>query len=150
MQRGESWWDEFFLRMAELVSSASKDPSTRCGAVIVRSDHTVASVGFNGFPKGVLDDERRYLDRDIKLEQVIHAEVNAVLLAREPLEGYTIYTWPPAYGPSCAKCTGVIIQSGIKRVVHKRDDSEFAMRWKESSDIGLRMYAEANVEVVHM
>jgi deoxycytidylate deaminase len=34
----------------------SKDPSTKVGAVIVRPDLTVASIGYNGFPRGMSDD----------------------------------------------------------------------------------------------
>lgn len=142
-------WDARFLDLAKLVASWSKDPSTQCGAVIVRPDRTVASVGFNGFAKGCDDDPALYANRELKYERVVHAEVNAILLARELLEGYTIYTYPPGYGPSCARCSSHIIQAGIKRVVHLRDTSEFAMRWKDSAEIGLKMYEEAGVEVVH-
>jgi len=46
-------WDRWFLDMAEFVSGKSKDPSTKCGAVITRPDHTVVSMGYNGFPRGV-------------------------------------------------------------------------------------------------
>ena len=42
-------WDIRFLKMAEMVSLWSKDTSTKTGAVIVRPDHSVASLVFNGF-----------------------------------------------------------------------------------------------------
>jgi len=143
-------WDRRFIGMAALVASWSKDPSTQCGAVIVRPDKSVASVGFNGFAKGCSDDPELYANRELKYERVVHAEVNAILLAREPLTGYTIYTYPPNYGPSCARCSSHIIQAGIKRVVHVLDTSDFAMRWKASIEIGLDMYREAGVEVVSL
>jgi dCMP deaminase len=143
-------WDTRFIEMAALVASWSKDPSTQCGAVIVRPDRSVASVGFNGFAKGCSDAPEFYENRELKYERVVHAEVNAILLAREPLAGYTIYTYPPGWGPSCARCSSHIIQSGITRVVHYQDTSEFAARWKDSAEIGLAMYAEAGVEVVHL
>lgn len=108
------------------------------------------STGYNGFPKGCSDDGKMYLDRELKLARVVHAELNAILHAREPLHGYTMYTYPAGYGPSCDRCSAHIIQSGITRVVHYQDTSEFGMRWKESSERGLRMYAEAGVEVVHL
>lgn len=141
-------WDQRFLAVAELVSTWSKDPSTKCGAVIVRPDRTIVSTGFNGFPKGCSDHPWLYEHRETKYSRVVHAEVNAVLHAREPLAGYTIYTWPPGYGPSCDRCTAAIIQSGITRVVHRFDDSDFALRWKAASERGLQMYCEAGVEVV--
>lgn len=143
-------WDHRFLALAELVASWSKDPSTKCGAVIVRPDRTIVSAGYNGFPKLCSDEPELYADREQKLGRVVHAEVNAVLHAREPLNGYTMYTHPAGWGPSCDRCTSVIIQSGITRVVHKLDDSLFASRWKEPAERGLQMYEEAGVEVVHL
>lgn len=143
-------WDKRFIEMAEVVASWSKDPSTQCGAVIVRPDRTVASVGFNGFPKGCSDADEKYADRDLKLARVVHAELNAILFAREPLKGYTMYTYPAGWGPSCDRCAAHIIQSGITRVVHKRDQSDFASRWKEPAERALDMYEEADVEVVHL
>lgn len=141
-------WDKRFLNMAHLVSEWSKDPSTKCGAVIVRPDNTIVSTGFNGFPKGCKDDVEIYANRELKYSRVVHAELNAILHANEPLHGYTIYTYPPGYGPTCDRCAAHVIQSGIKRVVHIRDESDFALRWKDASERGLDMYDEAGVVVV--
>ncbi len=146
----EERWHRRFLDLAALVALWSKDPSTQVGAVIVRPDKTIASVGFNGFPKGCDDDESLYLDRDTKYARVVHAEVNAILHAREPLVGYTIYTWPPGYGPTCDRCSAVVVQSGISRVIHVLDTSDYAERWRESIERGLQMYREAGVEVVSL
>jgi dCMP deaminase len=142
-------WDIRFIEMAAMVASWSKDPSTKCGAVVVRPDKSVCSVGFNGFAKGCSDADDLYANRELKYERVVHAEVNSILLAREPLTGYTMYTYPPNFGPSCARCSSHIIQAGITRVVHVLDTSaDFAQRWKETIEIGLDMYAEAGVEIV--
>jgi dCMP deaminase len=144
-------WDARLLSLAEFVSTWSKDPSTQCGAVIVRPDRTIVSTGYNGFPKGCKDDDEIYANRDLKYSRVVHAEVNAVIHARESLEGYTLYSWPPNYGPSCDRCTATIIQTGITQVVHALETSEdFASRWKESIERGLDMYEEAGVEVVQV
>jgi dCMP deaminase len=144
-------WDARFIHMAEFVAQWSKDPSTKTGAVIVRPDKTVASVGFNGFPAGVKDDDEFYENREEKYGRVIHAEVNAILHAREPLHGYTMYTWPGNYAPSCDRCTAAIIQAGIKRVAHVYDtSSDFAGRWRESQERGLQMYSEAGIEVAKL
>ncbi len=142
-------WDKRFLELAELVASWSKDPSTKCGAVIVRPDKSVASVGFNGFPKSCDDSEHLYNNRELKYERIVHAELNAILLARENLGGYTLYTWPPGYGPTCARCASHVIQAGIKEVVHiVAPSGDFSDRWKESSEIGIRMYQEAGVQII--
>ncbi len=139
-------WDGRFLNVARLVSTWSKDPRKQCGAVIVRPDRTIVSTGFNGFPKGCSDDPELYADRDLKLARVVHAEVNAILHAREPVHGYTLYSWPPGFGPSCDRCSAHIIQAGISRVVYVHADH--ASNWKESIQRGLDMYNEAGIEVV--
>lgn len=144
-------WDRRFLAMAALVSSWSKDPSTKCGAIIVRPDRSVCSVGFNGFPRGVEDKEEHLNDRAEKYERIIHAEVNAILAAKEPLAGYTMYTYPSGPGPSCARCATCIIQSGITRIVHisKPFGTDKPLEgWRAGIAKGLDMYRQADVTVV--
>ena len=107
-------WDRRFLEMARLVSTWSKDPSSKIGSVVVRPDRTVASVGFNGFARGLPDYPQLYADREVKIATVIHAEENAILSAHERLAGCTIYV---SGLPPCAGCASKIIQAGIARVV---------------------------------
>lgn len=147
-----SKWDDRYMLMAELVASWSKDPSTQCGAVIVRPDKTLASVGFNGFPRGTSDADELYANRELKYSRVVHAEVNAVLHCRDPfpLDGYTLYTYPGNMSPTCDRCATVVIQSGITRIVHEWvDGSEFAERWKTPCENALQMYEEAGVTIDH-
>lgn len=149
MTENELKWHNRFIEMAHLVSLWSKDPSTKCGAVVVRPDRSVASVGFNGFPRGVEDRTEHLEDREEKYGRVVHAEVNAILAAREPLHGYTMYTWPAGFGPSCDRCTGCIIQAGIIRVVHRLEfENDFPERWRIPAERGLDMYQQAGVEVI--
>ncbi len=107
-------WDRRFLGLAAHIATWSKDPSSQVGAVIVRPDRTIASAGFNGFPRGMRDDPELYEDRGSKYSRVIHAEMNAIVHATEKLRGFTLYTWP--YVP-CDRCAVIIIQAGIERVV---------------------------------
>jgi len=127
--------------MAKLVSTWSKDPSTKVGAVIVDSDNTVISVGFNGLPRRIQDTDQRLNNRDIKLKMIIHAEINAIITAKRPLNGTTIYTYPFM---SCSQCAGLIIQSGICRHISYKTNNE---RWKDSFDLALEMFDEARVIV---
>ena len=127
--------------MARLVSTWSKDPSTKVGAVIVDSDNTVISVGFNGLPRRIQDTDQRLNNRDIKLKMIIHAEINAIITAKRPLNGTTIYTYPFM---SCSQCAGLIIQSGICRHISYKTNNE---RWKDSFDLALEMFDEARVIV---
>jgi len=141
MQRGNEWWDDWFLGMAKYVATASKDPSTQTGALIVRPDNTVASLGFNGFPRRMNDHEKLYADREIKLSRIIHCEMNAILHCKEDMKGYTLYIWP--FLP-CDRCAVHIIQSGIKKVVAPKNDVE---RWQAAFVKSRSFFAEAAVEV---
>lgn len=129
-----------FLDLARLVASWSKDPSTQTGAVIVDPNHRIVSVGYNGFPKGVADDDRLHY-RDMKYEMIVHCEVNAVLFARQSVLGMTLYTVPFL---SCSRCAVVMIQAGIWRVVAPNYMPE---RWKESFELSKALFEEAGVEV---
>jgi dCMP deaminase len=134
-------WELRYLEMAKLVSTWSKDQSTKVGAVIVDSDNTVISVGFNGLPRRIQDTDQRLNNRDVKLKMIIHAEINAIITAKRPLNGTTIYTYPFM---SCSQCAGLIIQSGICRHISYKTDNE---RWKDSFDLALEMFDEARVIV---
>lgn len=143
-------WDRRFLDLSALVATWSKDPSTRVGAVVVRPNHTIASTGYNGFPRGCSDASEVYADRELKYARVVHAELNALLHASEQLEGYTLYSSFIGVGPSCDRCSAHIIQTGINRVVHRvdPDPDESALRWADSIQRGLDMYEEAGIDVV--
>jgi len=141
-------WDERFLRLAAHVAAWSKDPSTKCGAVVARGND-VLGMGYNGFPAATPDDPALLENRPEKYARVIHAEVNAVVNAYRKglnVEGATLYTWPPGIAPSCDRCTAFVIHAGIKRVVYYREETEMSKRWEP--DRSLKMYAEAGVEVV--
>jgi len=137
-------WDKRFIAMAALVSTFSKDPSTKCGAIIADQNHRVISMGFNGFPAGISDEEALYHDRTEKYLRVIHAEKNAILFAARDLGGCTLYVIPL---PPCSQCAGMIIQSGISRVVTIRPSDEHNERWGHSIKVTQRMFGEAGVEM---
>lgn len=132
-------WTEYFFGLCEINARKSKDPSTQVGAVVVRPDNTIASMGWNGFPRGVAD---VYEDREHKLLRTVHAELNAILNAREPLHGYTLYVMPLH---PCANCAAAIIQSGIKhihtRMGQPRDE------WAKSMSAATDMFRYADVSV---
>jgi len=134
-------WDSRFLEMARLVSTWSKDPSTQVGAVITRGKFVV-SLGFNGHPKGVADTPERLEIRENKYRTIIHAEMNAILTAKQDLEGCTVYVWP--FMP-CSQCGSAIVQAGIKRVVSLKSNNE---RWTESFAFTSDIFTEAGVELV--
>ena len=134
-------WDHRLLEMGKLISKWSKDPSTQVGAVIVDDERRVVSLGYNGFPIGISDDFR--LDnRNTKYKMVVHAECNALLFAAKPLTGCTIYTYPFMPCPSCA---GMIIQSGIGKVVSYKTNN---LRWALDFEVSRKMFEETDVTLI--
>lgn len=107
-------WDSRFLRLAREVGSWSKDPSTKVGAVLVRPNLTICSVGFNGLPQSIPDDAEILNNPELRHACTIHAEMNALLFAEEKIEGYTLYTFPVL---PCDRCAVHFIQKRIIRVV---------------------------------
>lgn len=137
-------WDERFLKLAEHVAEWSRDGSTKCGACVVR-DNEIVSLGYNGFPKGVADLDERYADRETKYRFIVHAEANSILFARQNLTGCTLYTFP--FQP-CSRCTGLVIQSGISRVVAPVIPEDKKERWGADMETATLMFKEAGVELV--
>jgi dCMP deaminase len=137
--RSERKWDLRFLQMAKLVSTFSKDPSTKTGAIIVRPDRTIQSVGFNGFPKGMSDDESLYANRDEKYSRIVHCEINAFIFAGGPVRGNTLYTYPFC---SCDRCAVQMIQAGIARFVFPKPSQDALSRWGAAFDKSKKYFQE--------
>jgi dCMP deaminase len=137
-------WSDRFLDLATHIATWSKDPSSKVGAVIVNGDRQVVGMGYNGFPRGASDDPTLYNDRPEKYRRVVHAEVNAVLNATSSTQGATVFvTHPP-----CSQCMALLIQAGVKTVVHPRPDPAMAERFAESFDAARSMAYEADVMIV--
>lgn len=138
-------WNKRFVELAEHISKWSKDSSTQVGAVIFDDNNRIISMGYNGLPQSVFDNQERYDNRELKYKTIIHAEMNSIIFAKRDLTGCSIATWPFL---SCSNCTSAIIQSGIKRIISPRLPPELEERWKKSCELSLEMYKEANVEVI--
>lgn len=135
-------WD-WALGMATHVSTLSKDPSTKVGAVIFDYKRRLISAGYNGLPRGVMDTQARLHDRDVKLKMTLHAEVNAIGFATGPLSGATLICTHPC----CTQCTAMIIQSGIAHVCWPKPDKEFLARWEDDFNLARQMFQEAEVHI---
>lgn len=126
----------------------SKDPSTRVGAVIVGPNNEVRSTGYNGFSRGVNDDQERYRNKVFKHYACNHAEENAILhCARIGIaaEGCILYTtWLP-----CSYCAKAIIQTGISAVVYHDafPGTHGSETWGESMAISRKIFEEAGVSL---
>lgn len=153
MRRNVLTWDEYFMSLAHLSGMRSKDPNTQVGACIVNERKRVVGIGYNGFPYGCNDDEYPW-ERDggfldTKYAYVVHAELNAILNATEPLQNCTIYV---SLFP-CNECAKAIIQSGIKEVVYESDkyrdtdSAKASRRMLNSAGVKLRQIDEVKVKV---
>jgi dCMP deaminase len=142
-------WNKRFLDLAAHISSWSKDPSTKVGAVIVDPETKhVVSIGYNGFPKGINDTEDRLNERETKLHYVCHAELNAILNADRSVRGCYIYVYPTIMEPACcSECAKTIVQSGIKRVYGYKASS-VSERWKKSGEYSQTILIEGNVRYI--
>lgn len=117
-------WDEFFMRAAVAASMRSKDPNTQVGACIADTNNRILSVGYNGTPSSLNDDDFPWGTADDPLHDkhnyVIHAEANAILNYRGSLKdmaGATVYvTLFP-----CHECAKTLVQAGIGEVVYLDD-----------------------------
>ena len=120
-------WDRMAFRFARDAQAESKD-GTKNGSCILRPDHTVASIGYNGLPRG-LNDEELLQDREFKNLIVLHAEENAILNSHDfCMDGYTLYQLGL---PCCGHCASLIAQKGIKRVCYAVNQDSAA--WNSGS-----------------
>jgi dCMP deaminase len=117
-------WDEYFLRIAHLVSTRSTCLRRRVGAVIVKEKQVLAT-GYNGAPSGIEHcDKVGCLRQKLgvpsgerhELCRALHAEQNAFLQAAKhgtSLKDSILYiTTQP-----CSICAKMIINVGIKKVI---------------------------------
>lgn len=142
---GVRCWEQYFLDIAVVTASRSKDPSTKVGCVITSKDHIQLAAGYNGFPRGVADSDERFADRATKLKWMVHAEANAIANAAKrgiALAGSTLYVHPYAPCPDCAKLT---IQAGINRVVIGMPLPD--RLWPRGDQSGILALIEGGVEV---
>ena len=135
-------WDTRFLDLAQTVSKWSKDPSTQVGAVIVAPDKSVVSLGYNGFPRKMEDTLERLNNREDKLSRIIHAEVNALISAKQDVTGCTLYTHPFM---CCDRCAVQMIQAGINTFVYTKATKEQSKRWQPAFDKVLNYFEECKV-----
>ena len=137
-------WDIRYLNLAKEVSTWSKDPSSKIGAVAIGSKGQVLAQGYNGFPRGIDDSQSRYSVKEIKYKYVVHAEQNVIYNATYngvSFDGSTLYVWGL---PVCSDCAKGVIQVGIKRVVMPID--KYPTQWVESFAQTSLMFDEAGVD----
>ncbi len=144
-KRPISKWDKRFIDLAKFVSGWSRDPNTKVGAIVVSNEGGAIALGYNGFPAGIEDDERLN-DRDLKLDMIIHAEQNALLIAGSRAKEASLFVWGK---PICARCAVLIIQAGIERIVttHPKDEIDKNSTWYKSGVLALKLFKEVDMKM---
>lgn len=150
MLRQRPNWDFYFMAIAQVVATRSRDPSSQIGAVLVNPAKRIVATGYNGFPSGIADHEHRWLTREEKLKYVVHAERNAFLSAAfsgNCTEGSTLFIHP---FPTCSECAKDAIQVGVIRVVSPPLPPDAAPRWKEDMDFARELLLERRITITEM
>jgi dCMP deaminase len=110
-------WHEYFMDIAQMVSTRSTCDRKHIGAVIVR-DKTILSTGYNGSIRG--RPHCSEIGCDMENEHcvaTIHAEANAIIQAAKngvAIDGGEIYTT----ASPCWNCFKLIANSGIKKIYY--------------------------------
>ena len=97
------------MNIAYEVAQLSRCNRKKVGAIIVK-DGNILSFGYNGTPRGFCNECE---ENDVTKDEVIHAEMNAILKAGKDAQGATMYvTMSP-----CIQCAKIIKQSALKCVI---------------------------------
>ena len=122
-------WDEYFLKLAMLISERATCPRMHCGCVLVKNKQILAT-GYNGsIPGDVHCEDVGCYVVDNHCIRTIHAEMNAILQCSQhgvSTQGASAYIT----NMPCTNCAKALIAAGIKRVVifsdyHATEADEF-------------------------
>jgi dCMP deaminase len=142
-------WDKRFIELANLVSSWSKDKTTKVGAIIIDDDnHDIVSVGYNGFPRDSDDSKEDRYQPPQKYFYTEHAERNALYNAARNGKSTNNKIMYVQFFP-CVDCARGIIQSGIKKLITPEPDFN-NVKWGESVKIAKELLDECGVEIKYI
>lgn len=141
-------WNDYFMKIAELVASRSTCLRRSVGAIIVK-DKRVLATGYNGAPAGikhcavvgclrqqmaVASGERHELCRGI------HAEQNAIIQAAYhgvAIRGASLY----CTNLPCSICAKMIINAGIEKIYYADGYAD---------PMTQQMFAEVNLDLIRV
>jgi len=112
--------DQYFIDMAEHVSTRATCPRRAVGCVTINKHKHILSTGYNGTPRGL----PHCVDRSCGGEQgtleqchAVHAEMNALLQCSDVMQIDTLYC---TYSP-CPTCAKLIANTSCKTVIYKEE-----------------------------
>lgn len=134
------------LKIADSISRASPDPSSKIGCVIFSEFGMEVGRGCNSFPTRSCADVSVYDNRPAKYDRIIHAEMRAIILAGKlACTRASLYTGCPP----CKECAKGIAEAGITTVYFwsSRMQHSFVQRYPENIDTAMTIFAECGVKV---
>jgi dCMP deaminase len=140
---------EVFMNVAVAMSKRGTCPRLQVGAVVT-VDNQIISTGYNGAPSGMA-----HCQHDVytgpgarpegtltgSCENVVHAEVNALLRAGPAARGGTLYT---THYP-CRRCWAVIANAGIRSVVYRWLYGEIQSDYEKTISVGQEVVSDTLV-----
>ncbi len=139
-------WDEYFMNIADNVSTRVTCIRRKVGAIIVK-ERRILSTGYNGAPAGITHCTKETCLRTLnnvpsgekhELCRGLHAEQNAIIQAAQhgvSIAGAIIYiTTQP-----CSICAKMLINSGITKFIYKNPYND---------PLALEMIKEAGIDVL--
>lgn len=128
-------WDEYFLDIADVVSTRSTCDRRHVGAVIVK-DNRALSMGYNGslHGEGHCDDIGHEIVNNHCI-RTVHAEANAILQAANhgvSVKGAVMYI----NTPPCYNCFKLCMNSGISSIVYRGEYFHDPMVEVKSKELG--------------
>lgn len=60
-------WDFIWINVCDTIAKRSRDPSTKCGAVLVSPDYRRVHLGYNNFPPEIKDTYERWNNRKLNI-----------------------------------------------------------------------------------
>ena len=117
MTKNRTSWDNYFMKIAEDVSTRSTCDRKFVGAVIVR-DKMILSTGYNGSIRGLPHcDEIGHEMENGHCVRTVHAEANAIVQAARNGVGIGESDIYVTASP-CYNCFKLIANAGIKRIFY--------------------------------
>lgn len=109
-------WDEYFLKVAMLVSERATCPRMHCGCVLVRNKQ-ILSTGYNGsIPGDAHCEDDGCMIHEGHCIRTIHAEMNAILQCSANGVS-TKHATAYVTNMPCTNCAKALITAGIIEVV---------------------------------
>ena len=142
-------WEEYFLRIAQIVATRATCDRKHVGYVIVKGTQ-ILSTGYNGSIVGEphCDDVGHLIEGGHCL-RTVHSEINAIAQAAKKgisVEGATMYgTW----GVPCWNCFKTIANAGIKRIVFLEKTIDTKSQYEKQYSLVEETAKSAGIELIY-